>query len=304
MRGLRKTYHRAFRKTGNDALKGMDLSVPEGSAFGLIGPNGAGKTTFIKSILGIVQPTAGTVQVLGGSPEDPRIRARIGYLPERLHLPGSWTATAFLSTVTRLKGLKSDAQGNSRLLERVGLADAAGRKIGGYSKGMRQRLGLAAALVGTPSLLILDEPTDGIDPMGRLEVRRILLEEVQKGTTLFLNSHLLAETERVCDRVAILADGRVVREGRLEDLARGGARWMVRFAPGVDAAALGAAGFTRGSADGVYHVEAEDPAALNAAVDRARAAGALLVELRRDGADLESVLLGTMAPAGAVGVAA
>ncbi len=304
MRGLRKTYRRAFRKTGSDALKGMDLSVPEGSAFGLIGPNGAGKTTFIKSILGIVQPTAGTVQVLGGSPEDPRIRARIGYLPERLHLPGAWTPTAFLSTVTRLKGLKADAPGNLRLLERVGLADAVGRKIGGYSKGMRQRLGLAAALVGAPSLLVLDEPTDGIDPMGRLEVRRILLEEVKRGTTLFLNSHLLAETERICDRVAILADGRVVREGRLEDLARGGARWAVRFAPGVDAAALGAAGFSRSGSEGLYHVEAEDPAALNAALDRARAAGALLVELRRDGTDLESVLLGTVAPAGAVGVAA
>jgi len=304
VRGLRKTYRRAFRKTGSDALKGMDLSVPEGSAFGLIGPNGAGKTTFIKSILGIVQPTAGTVQVLGGSPEDPRIRARIGYLPERLHLPGAWTPTAFLSTVTGLKGLKADAPGNLRLLERVGLADAVGRKIGGYSKGMRQRLGLAAALVGAPSLLVLDEPTDGIDPMGRLEVRRILLEEVKRGTTLFLNSHLLAETERICDRVAILADGRVVREGRLEDLARGGARWAVRFAPGVDAASLGAAGFSRGGAEGLYHVEAEDPAALNAALDRARAVGALLVELRRDGTDLESVLLGTVAPAGAVGVAA
>jgi ABC-2 type transport system ATP-binding protein len=276
----------------------MDLSVPQGSAFGLIGPNGAGKTTFIKSILGIVQPTEGTVRVLGGSPEDPAIRARIGYLPERLHLPGSWTPTAFLATVSRLKGLKPDAAANLRLLERVGLADAVGRKIGGYSKGMRQRLGLATALLGSPSLLVLDEPTDGIDPMGRMEVRRILQDEVQKGTTLFLNSHLLAETERVCDRVAILADGRVVREGRLEDLARGGARWLVRFAPGVDAGALAAAGFTRGSAEGMYQVEAEDPAALNAALDRARAAGALLVELKRDGTDLEAVLLGT------VGVAA
>ena len=194
----------------------MDLSVPEGSAFGLIGPNGAGKTTFIKSILGIVQPSEGTVRVLGGSPEDPRIRARIGYLPERLHLPGSWAAPAFLATVARLKELKPDPASNLRLLERVGLTDALGRKIGGYSKGMRQRLGLAAALLGNPALLILDEPTDGIDPMGRVEVRRILQEEVQRGTTLFLNSHLLAETERVCDRVAILADGRVLREGRLE----------------------------------------------------------------------------------------
>ncbi|HZI11128.1 MAG TPA: ABC transporter ATP-binding protein [Myxococcus sp.] len=298
VRGLRKTYRRAFRKVGTDALRGMDLSVPEGSAFGLIGPNGAGKTTFIKSILGIVQPTEGTVRVLGGSPEDPAIRARIGYLPERLHLPGAWTPTAFLATVSRLKGLKPDAAAHLRLLERVGLADAVGRKIGGYSKGMRQRLGLATALLGSPSLLVLDEPTDGIDPMGRMEVRRILQEEVQKGTTLFLNSHLLAETERVCDRVAILADGRVLREGRLEDLARGGARWLVRFAPGVDAGALAAAGFARGNTDGVYQVDAEDPASLNAALDRARAAGAMLVELKRDGTDLEAVLLGT------VGVAA
>jgi ABC-2 type transport system ATP-binding protein len=296
--GLRKTYRRAFRKTGNDALRGVDLTVPRGSAFGLIGPNGAGKTTFIKSILGIVQPTAGTVRVLGGSPEDPRIRARIGYLPERLHLPGTWTAPAFLATVMRLKGLKSDAAANLQLLERVGLSEAVEKKIGGYSKGMRQRLGLATALLGSPSLLVLDEPTDGIDPMGRMEVRRILQEEVQRGTTLFLNSHLLAETERVCDRVAILADGRVLREGRLEDLSRGGARWQVRFAPGVDAGALGAAGFQRMGADGLYQVEAADPAALNTALDKARAVGALLVELKREGADLEAVLMGT------VGVAA
>jgi ABC-2 type transport system ATP-binding protein len=296
--GLRKTYRRPFRRLGHEALRGVDLSVPEGSAFGLIGPNGAGKTTFIKSILGIVQPTAGTVRVLGGSPQDPRIRARIGYLPERLHLPGSWQAPAFLATVARLKGLRPDREGNLRLLERVGLADALGRRIGGYSKGMRQRLGLAAALLGNPALLILDEPTDGIDPMGRVEVRRILQEEVRRGTTLFLNSHLLAETERLCDRVAILAEGKVLREGRLEELSRGGARWRVRFAPGVDAGALVAEGFTTAGTEGLYHLEAADPAGLNAALDKARATGALLVELKRDGQDLEAVL------AKAMGVAA
>ncbi|HYO55803.1 ABC transporter ATP-binding protein [Archangium sp.] len=296
--GLRKTYRRAFRQ-GHEALRGVDLSVPEGSAFGLIGPNGAGKTTFIKSILGIVQPTEGTVRVLGGSPEDPSIRARIGYLPERLHLPGSWVAPTFLATVASLKGQKPDKAANLRLLERVGLADALGRRIGGYSKGMRQRLGLAAALLGNPALLILDEPTDGIDPMGRVEVRRLLQEEVQRGTTLFLNSHLLAETERLCDRVAILGDGKVLREGRLEELARGGARWAVRFAPGADAGALAGAGFTAAEgSEGLYHVEAADAAGLNAALDKARAAGALLVELKRDGQDLEAVL------ASAMGVAA
>jgi ABC-2 type transport system ATP-binding protein len=295
--GLSKTYRRAFRRTGNDALRGVDLTVPEGSAFGLIGPNGAGKTTFIKAILGIVQPTGGTVKVLGGSPEDPRIRARIGYLPERLHLPNAWTAVAFLHTVAKLKGLRPDDAANLRLLERVGIAHAARQKIGGYSKGMRQRLGLAAALIGSPSLLVLDEPTDGIDPLGRVEVRTILQDEVKRGTTLFLNSHLLAETERVCDRVAILAKGRVLREGRLEELSRGGARWAVRFAPGTDAGALAAAGFQAGGSEGLFHLEAEDPAALNAALDKARATGALLVELKRDVQDLEAVLASTMGAA-------
>jgi ABC-2 type transport system ATP-binding protein len=311
VQGLRKTYRRAFGRGGHEALRGMDLHVPAGSAFGLIGPNGAGKTTFIKSVLGIVRPSEGTVRVLGGSPEDPAIRARIGYLPERLHLPGTWKAPAFLSTVARLKGLKPDPAAHGRLLERVGLSDALERRIGGYSKGMRQRLGLAAALLGDPALLVLDEPTDGIDPMGRLEVRRILQEEVRRGVTLFLNSHLLAETERVCDRVAILADGRVLREGRLEELAKAGARWRVRFCPGADTAALSAAGFvpvTGGTTagpgpreEGVYVVEAQDVAVLNAALDRARASGALLMELRREGADLEAVLLGAV---GGPGVAA
>jgi ABC-2 type transport system ATP-binding protein len=290
--GLKKTYGKGWRRAGQVALSGVDLHVPVGSSFGLIGPNGAGKTTFIKSVLGIVRPTGGEVRVLGGDPEDPAVRARIGYLPERLHLPGAWTATAFLATVARLKNLRRDAAAHARLLERVGLADAAGRRIGGYSKGMRQRLGLAAALLGEPELLILDEPTDGIDPMGRMEVRRILQDEVRRGATLFLNSHLLAETERVCDRIAILGEGRVLREGRLEDLQRMGHRWSVRFAPGASTQVLRAAGFTPvgDEGDGRWTLGVPDAAALNAALGQAIAGGALLVELRRDAQDLEAVL--------------
>lgn len=287
--GLHKTYRGLFRRKGQQALNGLDLEVPQGTAFGLIGPNGAGKTTFIKVLLGVVRPTSGKVRVLGGDPEDTAIRARIGYLPERLHLPDAWTPVAFLQSVARLKGIPRDAARIEELLARVGLAEA-NRRIGGFSKGMRQRLGLAAALLGQPELLILDEPTDGIDPLGRVEVRNILTEELRRGATLFLNSHLLAETERVCNQVGILARGRLVRSGPLEELCLSQTRWLLRFAPGADAQSLTAAGLVPTGTEGTWRCDAEDPAGLNAALDKARASGALVVEITRDSRDLEQVL--------------
>lgn len=289
VRDLQKTYSPLFGRGGQRALAGVNLAVERGAAFGLIGPNGAGKTTFIKALLGIVRPDSGEVRVLGGDPEDPRIRARIGYLPERLHLPQSLTPLAFLQSVARLKGLRATAAELGGLLERVGLADAIGRKLGGFSKGMRQRAGLAAALVGRPELLILDEPTDGIDPLGRVEIREILAAELARGATLFLNSHLLAETERICTRIGILSEGRILREGSLEQLTRVEARWRVRFAPGSPAQALTAAGFVPASGD-LWLADFADAQALNAALDRARAAGAVLTELAQDLQDLERVL--------------
>ncbi len=288
--GLTKVYSSFFGKTRQTALAGLDLTIPVGSAFGLIGLNGAGKTTFIKSILGVVRPTSGTVRALGGDPEDAAIRARIGYLPERLHLPGAWTPVAFLSSVARLKGLGNAVETCRRHLGRVGLASDAERRIGGFSKGMRQRLGLAAALLGAPDLLVLDEPTDGVDPLGRAEIRRILAEERARGATIFLNSHLLAETERICDRIGILAKGRLVREGAIDELTGSATRYRARFAPGADAAALATIGFTARGGDDAFVCDAADPAALDALLTRARGAGALLVELRRDLRDLEEVL--------------
>ncbi len=281
--GLSKTYGRDVR-----ALDGMTLEIPRGAAFGLIGPNGAGKTTFIKLLLGIARPTSGEVRVLGRPPDDVTARERVGYLPERLHLPGSWKPRAYLRSVATLKGLKEapiDA-----LLGRVGLGgEAADRRIGGFSKGMRQRLGLAAALLGSPDLLVLDEPTDGIDPIGRIEVRELLLEEKARGATLLLNSHLLAETERVCERVAILHKGRVVKSGTLEELKAGVRGWELTFAPGFDAEALKALGLV--PVEGArFSALAEDAASLNALIDQARAKGALLVKLERGARDLEELL--------------
>ncbi len=288
-RGLSKTYLGPFGRAGHEALRDVDLAVEAGTAFGLIGPNGAGKTTFVKTILGIVHPTAGTARLVGGDPVDPRVRARVGYLPERLQLPPGLCAHEVLASVARLKRLRGPGPEIARLLDEVGLAADARRRVGTYSKGMRQRLGLACALLGAPDLLVLDEPTDGLDPLARVEVRGLLARAVSRGATLFLNSHLLAETERVCTRVGILVGGRLVREGALGALREGASRWAARFADGAPDAALVEAGFVAGGQAGRFTFEGDAPE-LNAALDRARAAGALVVELSREAKDLEQVL--------------
>lgn len=292
--GLSKRYTGAFGRTTHDALLGVDLAVPPGQAFGLIGPNGAGKTTFVKALLGIVRPSGGSVRLFGLDPGEPRARARTGYVPERLLLPPAWTPLELLDSVARLKGVHLRRADGLALLEETGIAVAAGRKVGSFSKGMRQRVGLACALVGEPELLVLDEPTDGLDPLGRIEVRNLLSRRLARGATVFLNSHLLAETERICGRIGVLAGGRIVRDGPLEELTRSGPAWSARFAEGAPVEALGAAGFVR-DREGAFLLHGADPAALNVAIDRARLAGALLVSLERDEHDLEEVLLAAIA---------
>jgi ABC-2 type transport system ATP-binding protein len=283
---LQKTWA-PFLGPRQTALNGLTLSIPKGAAFGLIGPNGAGKTTFIKVLLGICRPDSGQVQVLGGDPQDASVRARIGYLPERLHLPAALTALGFLRSMATLKGLKLATPELLALLDRVGLK-ADKQRLGEYSKGMRQRLGLAAALLGQPELLILDEPTDGIDPVGRVEVRRLLVAERDRGATLLLNSHLLSETERVCDRIGVLDHGQLKLTGTIEEVRQSARAWDVTFGPGAPVEALTAQGFIASG----HHFRLEAPTleVLNAALDAARAAGALVAEVRPAARDLEQVL--------------
>ncbi|MCP4502548.1 MAG: ABC transporter ATP-binding protein [Deltaproteobacteria bacterium] len=203
------------------AVDGIDLEISQGAAFGLIGQNGAGKTTFIKLMLSIARPTEGELSIFGGKPSDPNLRRRIGYLPERLNLPPAFTPIAFLHSVARLKRIpRSEADGAiPKVLRWVGLEEEAWeRKTARFSKGMKQRTGLAAALLGEPDMLILDEPTDGIDPVGRAQIRKVIEEAHQRGATLFLNSHLLAETEKICTHVAIMNRGRVVLSGEMDSL--------------------------------------------------------------------------------------
>jgi len=286
--GLSKTYSGFFGQPKQRALDGVDLRIERGTAFGLVGPNGAGKTTFIKTLLGIVRPTAGQIRILGESPESPRARQRVGYLPERLELPAYLTPPAFLASVARLKRLPPQFANIKQLLMRVGLAADSHRKIGGFSKGMRQRLGLAAAFLGQPELLVLDEPTDGIDPLGRIEIRDLLAAELRRGCTLFLNSHLLAETERICDRVGVLCAGRILLEGPIDELCRSDNRWRLRFADGTDTDVLRENQFVFSQSKGhLFHGTALQ---LNQAVDRLRSHSVVLIDLRPDERDLEEVL--------------
>jgi ABC-2 type transport system ATP-binding protein len=202
------------------ALKGVDLEVGEGELVGLLGPNGAGKSTLVKIAVGLVRPSAGEASIAGARAGSRAARAQLGYLAEMFRFPGWYTADEVLELHQRLAGSRGGEAERKRLLELVALADAAGRRVDGMSKGMQQRLGVAQALVGEPRILMLDEPTSALDPVGRRTVR-LLLEELRgRGVSVLLNSHLLSEIELVCDRVAILLGGELVAAGSPHDLSR------------------------------------------------------------------------------------
>jgi ABC-2 type transport system ATP-binding protein len=211
--------HKAFGS--RVALHDLTLHVGAGEVFGFLGPNGAGKTTAMKILLGLVRPTGGQALVLGRPPTDPAARRRVGYLPEHFRFQEWATGNELLEFHGRLAGLGAAerAERVPELLDRVGLAGRGGERIRRYSKGMTQRLGLAVAILHRPDLVLLDEPTSALDPVGRREVRELVRELAAGGVTVFLNSHLLTEVEAVCDRVAIVNQGRVVASGPLHDLA-------------------------------------------------------------------------------------
>jgi ABC-2 type transport system ATP-binding protein len=210
--GLRKRYGR------RTAVDGVSLEVGRGEVVGLLGPNGAGKTTVIKMLLGLVRPDAGEVLLLGRAATDPAARVGVGYLPELFRYQPWLTAAEVLTLHVRLSGIRVTAPEQRDVLALVGLADRAGDRVGGFSKGMQQRLGLAVALVARPELVVLDEPTSALDPLGRVDVRDIVLSLRSRGVAVLLNSHLIGEVERVCDRVVILDKGRVAASGTLVEL--------------------------------------------------------------------------------------
>ena len=212
--GLAKRYGRTL------ALADLTLRVPRGQVFGFLGPNGAGKTTAVKLLLGLARPTGGVGWVLGAPVGDREVRRRVGYLPELFRYQAWLTARDVLLFHADLTGIERAHRSRTigDALDLVGLADRGGDRVGTFSKGMQQRLGLGVALLGRPELVFLDEPTSALDPLGRLDVRTVIGELRDRRTTVFLNSHLLTEVERVCDEVAIVDHGRVVAAGPLDDL--------------------------------------------------------------------------------------
>ena len=220
-RGLAKRYGRI------DALRDLTLEVARGECLGFLGPNGAGKSTAVKLLLGLVRPSGGEAELLGRPVGARATRRSVGYLPELFRYPDWLAAREVLGFHARLLGLAGAARAIDAVLDEVGLRARAGDRVGTYSKGMQQRLGLAVALLGDPAIVFLDEPTSALDPVGRSDVRALIERLRARGTTVFLNSHLLGEVERVCDRVCVVDRGRVVAQGTVDGLV-GAARRGVR----------------------------------------------------------------------------
>lgn len=228
-RNLSKTYDRG---QGTVALENLDLTVDEGEVFGFLGPNGAGKTTTINLLLNFTQPTTGEAFVFDRPVADSEVRKRLGFMPESVHLHDYYTGRKLLHFYAGLAGVDESVREKriAELISLVKLDDAADKRVAKYSKGMNQRMGLAQALLADPDLLILDEPTASLDPVGRKEFRDILVEIKARGKTVFVSSHILSEVESVCDRVGIVQKGKLVRVGTLRELSTGAAT-VFRTAP-------------------------------------------------------------------------
>ena len=276
------------------AVQAISLSVPRGTTFGLLGPNGAGKTTFVKMLLSAVHPTAGSARIFDRDAREPEARRPIGYLPENHRFPTYFTGEGMLDFYGALSGVPGAERRRQipALLDRVGLNGWGDVRIGKYSKGMLQRLGLAQAILHSPSLLILDEPTDGVDPVGRRHIREILTEMEQKGVTIFINSHLLAEVESFCHEVAILRKGEVAIQGKVKALTAGkGYRVTAAAVPERVRAELAArAGVTQG-ADGIAGFQFPDREQANLGLDLLRAAHCEIEAVTPTTSTLEEVFL-------------
>jgi ABC-2 type transport system ATP-binding protein len=227
-----KTYKGGLGKEPIRALRGVDLQVGRGEVFGLLGPNGAGKSTLVKILMTVIRPSSVSGSVLGNPVADKQTLAKVGYLPEHHRFPDYLKGWQVLDFYGAMAGMarKDRKPRIDKLLDLVGMGEWAGKRIKQYSKGMRQRVGLAQALMNDPELVLLDEPTDGVDPQGRRDIREICQQLRDEGRTVFINSHLLSELEMVCDRVAIMVKGEVAQQGTIDELTEGQEQYRVELA--------------------------------------------------------------------------
>lgn len=222
LKDIKRSFKNHFWQRKKTVLEGISFDIHEGEVFGFLGPNGAGKTTTIKIITGLLRPDSGSVSVFGLSPDSLSAKQRIGFLPESPYFYEHLTGYEFLKIHAVLSNLKKPKERTLTLLQRVGLKDAMHVQLRSYSRGMLQRIGIAQAMIASPDLLILDEPLTGLDPIGRKEIKDLILEEKNRGTTIFFSSHILPDAEAVCDRIGIVIDGKIKEIGQMSTLLNKG----------------------------------------------------------------------------------
>jgi ABC-2 type transport system ATP-binding protein len=291
---LKKTYRRWWSSRKVQALQDVDLRVDPGAIFGLLGPNGAGKTTLVKIALTIAHANSGEVRLLGESIRNRSVLRRVGYLPENPRFPAHLTAWQALRLYGSLSGadMKRVHENGSKWLERLDLAPWRDVRVSSFSKGMNERLALAQALVHDPDLIFLDEPTDGLDPVGRREVRTICRELAREGKTIFINSHILAEIEMICDRIALMKSGRIIENGTIAELttSQGGYDLAVPVSEELRAwLQEKALPFT--AVNGHLHIHVPDRVAANSLIDALRLRNVEIDSLNARKRTLESVFI-------------
>ena len=296
---LEKTYFPRFGGREIKAVSNLTLRVPAGTKFGLLGPNGAGKTTFVKMLLSAVHATSGSAKIFGRDATQPEARRPVGYLPENHRFPVYLSGFGMLDFYGALSGLdwRERKARIPEYIDLVGLTGWGDTRIKKYSKGMLQRLGLAQALIHKPRLLILDEPTDGVDPVGRREIRDLLNKLTGNGVTVFLNSHLLSEVESFCEYVAILRKGKLAVEGKISNLISGAGYRVVAY--GVTEAILNdirLTGATIANLPEGIAIEAPTREASNAVIDKLRAGGAFIETVSAATTTLEDVFIRATQP--------
>jgi ABC-2 type transport system ATP-binding protein len=296
--GLTKVYRSAFRRREIRAVDGLSLRVERGATFGLLGPNGAGKTTFIKMLLCAARPTAGSARIFGRPCSEPEARRSVGYLPENHRFPTYQTGAGMLDCYAALSGVDRFERRKRipELLELVGLKEWGDVRLGKYSKGMLQRVGLAQALIHRPQLLMLDEPSDGVDPVGRIHIREILQNLEREGVTIFINSHLLGEVELFCRDVAILHKGHLALTGSVKDLTSGqGYELSAKNVPeSLQAELLKSAVSSPVPANGTFKARFDTREMANQAIDQLRLAHCEIESLAANTSTLEAVFLATV----------